>query len=107
MLLRNKRLADALGIRAALGAGAAIGGAKVETRFCWVCDVVLATDGEVQVGFHANVASMSRNYDIPANLAYGLYCGTVTFFQLCLHFLRDLLPEPRELSIHMSVFFSW
>ncbi len=28
-LLRNKRLADALGIRAALGAGAAIGGAKV------------------------------------------------------------------------------
>ncbi|CAB1099906.1 unnamed protein product [Ectocarpus sp. CCAP 1310/34] len=30
-LLRNKRLADALGIRAALGAGAAIGGAKVGT----------------------------------------------------------------------------
>lgn len=28
-LLRNKRLAEALGIRAALGAGAAIGGAKV------------------------------------------------------------------------------
>ncbi|CAM9995679.1 unnamed protein product [Scytosiphon promiscuus] len=30
-LMRNRRLADALGIRAALGAGAAIGGAKVGT----------------------------------------------------------------------------
>ena len=29
LLQRNKRLAEALGIQAALGAGAAIGGAKV------------------------------------------------------------------------------
>lgn len=35
-LLRNRRLADALGIRAALGAGAAIGGAKVMFVFLFL-----------------------------------------------------------------------
>lgn len=52
LLMRNKRLADALGIRAALGAGAAIGGAKVMKQNEHISSTQVVSGGDCRVRTH-------------------------------------------------------